>query len=327
MSDPQTPPALDCRGVTFAYPDGTAALADVNVSVARGQVLAVVGANGSGKTTLMKVFMRLLKPQAGGVALNGEDIAALSAECLYARVGMVFQNPADQLFAATVEQDVAFGPRNLHLAEAEVAERVNAALAAVNVAALRDRPIHHLSYGEQKRVCLAGVLAMQPEVLVLDEPTSGLDPQAEAAMLRLLLDLNRQRGLTMILSTHAMDLLPAVADRVCVLDRGRVLRQGLPREILADESLASAGLRLPLIGQLFRELATRDQLVASPLPLTIEQARAQVLAWVNSCYPSPSGRGSKGEGLPQSPQLDQSSSSPACGLAPFGSASDEGLTP
>lgn len=274
--------ALECRGVSFAYPDRVLALDDVSLAAAPGEFVAVVGSNGSGKTTLMKVLTRLLRPAAGQVLLGGADVATLRDAELYARVGIVFQNPADQLFAATVEQDVSFGPRNLGVSPEESADRARAALAAVGAQALATRPVHHLSFGEQKRVCLAGVLAMQPRVLVLDEPTAGLDPAGEQQMLELLLRLNRENGITMVLSTHSVDLLPALADRICVLSRGRVLRQGRPDEIFADAATAAeAGLRLPQIAQLFERLGD-DGLRATAMPLTLEQARQQVLAWVKS---------------------------------------------
>ena len=175
---------------------------------------------------------------------------------------------------------MAFGPRNLGLSEAEVARRVDEALAAVDAAPLRTRPIHHLSFGEQKRACLAGVLAMRPSILVLDEPTAGLDPISEAHMIEMLLRLNQQEKITLILSTHSVDLLPVLAHRIYVLRRGRVQRVGLPEEILADpRAAAEAGLRLPLIAQVFHELS-RDGLSAQPLPLTVRQAREQILQWV-----------------------------------------------
>ncbi|MDD4892137.1 MAG: ATP-binding cassette domain-containing protein [Phycisphaerae bacterium] len=280
MSVPSDDIAIQAAGVTFAYPDGTRALDGVDFAAHGGEFLAVVGANGSGKTTLMRVLMRLLRPQAGRVTLGERDIATLPAGELYARIGMVFQNPSDQLFAATVEQDVAFGPRNLGLPEREVAECVEAALADVGAAALRDRPIHHLSFGEQKRVCLAGVLAMKPAILVLDEPTAGLDPIGEMQMIELLRRLNREQNVTMIVATHELDLLASAANRLCVLARGQVVRQGPPGEILTDtESATAMGLRLPLIAQLFHEL-TRDGLAAQPLPLSIEQARAAIAGWM-----------------------------------------------
>jgi len=139
-------------------------------------------------------------------------------------VGLVFQSPDDQLFAATVEEDVAFGPRNLGLPEGEVQSRVAESLEAVAAGELRRRAVHHLSFGEKKRVCLAGVLAMNPATLLLDEPTQGLDPKGESTMLHLLHRLNRERGVTIVLATHSVDMLPLFVNSIYVLNRGRVLR-------------------------------------------------------------------------------------------------------
>jgi cobalt/nickel transport system ATP-binding protein len=251
-----------------------------------GELVAVMGSNGAGKTTLMKVLMRLLRPQKGRVLLGGGDIAGLPPADLYRRVGMVFQNPADQLFATTVAEDVAFGPRNMALAEEEIAVRVEAALSIVEATGLRDRPIHHLSFGEQKRVCLACVLAMQPTILVLDEPTAGLDPMSESHMIELLVRLNRQQGITVIVCTHSVDLLPVLADRICVLDKGRILREGPPHDVLTDRrSAAQAGLRLPLVSQLFHELRSRHGIPMERLPLTVDEARRHILQWITAGVP------------------------------------------
>ena len=194
---------------------------------------------------------------------------------------MVFQNPADQLFGASVEEDVAFGPRNLDLSEAEVATRVEQSLAAVDALGLRHRPIHHLSYGQQKRVALAGVLAMQPGVLLLDEPTAGLDPVGQSQMIELLLRLNRQQKVTLIIATHCVDLLPVLADRVYVLSQGRVWQEGSPREVLADpDRAAQVGLRIPLIAQLFHQLQHQHGMAADAIPLTVAEAQQQILQWL-----------------------------------------------
>ena len=281
-TDAPGPWAIEAREVTYAYPNGVEALADLSFHAGQGELVAVLGPNGAGKTTLMKILLRLLHPQKGRVHLGTTDVAGLRPAELYGRVGMVLQNPADQLFGATVEQDVAFGPRNLGLGDAELARRVDDALTAVDAGPLRDRPIHRLSYGEQKRVCLAGILAMRPEVLVLDEPTAGLDPASEARMIDLLLRLNRQQRTTIIVSTHSVDLLPVVADRIYVLRQGRVERSGTPQEIFSDlDALARSGLRLPLVAQLFHELKSRDGLAVDSLPLTVADAREQVLRWLS----------------------------------------------
>ncbi|MGA2035787.1 MAG: ATP-binding cassette domain-containing protein [Thermoguttaceae bacterium] len=282
MKQRSTLPAIETQDVSFAYPGGIEALADVTFRAWTGELVAVMGANGSGKTTLMKILMRLLSPRQGQVRLAAADIAGLRAADLYRRIGMVFQNPVDQLFAPSVGQDVAFGPRNLGLAESEVAQRVDEALAAVDALALHDRPIHQLSFGQQKRVCLAGVLAMRPGILVLDEPTAGLDPVSEAEMIGLLLRLNRREHITIILSTHCVDLLPVLAHRIYVLREGRVRHEGPTHEVLTNAGLlAQCGLRLPLVAQLFHQLGDAHGLAADPLPLSVEQARRQILDWLN----------------------------------------------
>jgi cobalt/nickel transport system ATP-binding protein len=273
------PTAIEARGVSFAYPDRIQALVDLSFHALEGELVALMGANGSGKTTLLKVLMRLLHAERGEVLLGATDIGKLPANELYRRVGIVFQNPADQLFAASVEEDVAFGPRNQGLSEAEVAARVEQSLAAVDALALRTRPIHHLSYGQQKRVCLAGALAMQAGILLLDEPTAGLDPAGEAQMIDLLVDLNRRQKVTLIVATHCVDLLPVLADRIYVLARGRLWQEGTPHEVFADPCrVAQAGLRIPLVAQLFRQLPNYDRIPVENIPLTVAEARQQILA-------------------------------------------------
>lgn len=270
--------AIEADAIAYAYPDGAAALVDLTLRAAVGEFVAVVGPNGAGKTTLMRLLLGLIKPSRGQIRLGDVDIAQLSPAERYRRVGIVFQNPTDQLFAATVEEDVAFGPRNLGLAESEVATRVDEALAAVDALTLRSRPVHRLSFGEQRRVCLAGVLAMRPEVLVLDEPLAGLDPGAEARMLRLLVDLNRKQGKTIILSTHSVDLLPAAAHRIYVLARGQVCLEGTPAQVFREPAaLEQADLRLPLIAQLFYAINGCSAGATEGLPLTVEEGCRRIL--------------------------------------------------
>ncbi len=269
---------LDVTNVRFAYEDGTEALRGIDFHVERGEFVAVLGSNGSGKTTLIHLIVGLLKAGSGELRIGGRKIDELSAEELTQRVGLVFQNPGDQLFAATVGEDCAFGPRNLNLPEEEVQRRVTEALAAVQALPLRDRAIHHLSFGEQKRVSLAGVLAMGPSVLILDEPTAGLDPAGEAQMLQLLKRLNRDAGMTVVLATHSVDMLPLFADRIYVLDGGRVLQEGPSEEIFCQqEMIVRAKLRLPYVSRLMYEMKRHDGVPIEGLPLTIGEARAQLL--------------------------------------------------
>jgi len=270
--------AIDVTGVHFTYEEGALALQGVDFHVEEGEFVAILGSNGSGKTTLIHLLVGLLKPKTGRISIGEKEIGNLSAEELYQRVGLVFQNPNDQLFAATVEEDVAFGPRNLNLPEAEVERRVTEALAAVAALPLRGRAIHHLSFGEQKRVSLAGVMAMRPSVLILDEPTAGLDPAGEAQMMQLLKKLNREEGLTVILATHSVDMLPLFANRIYVLDHGRVLQEGPAEEIFChQEMIVRAKLRLPYVSRLMYEMKRHDGVPIDGLPLTIGEARVQLL--------------------------------------------------
>jgi cobalt/nickel transport system ATP-binding protein len=278
MSASTSAPALECRSVSFRYPEGSPALLDVELAVAPGEFVALLAANGSGKTTLIKVLAGLLTPTAGTVLIDGIDIRQLPAKALYRRVGLLVQNPKDQLFGATVAEDVAFGPRNLALDEEQVGLRVNAALAAVGAAHLKSRAIHHLSFGEQKRVALAGVLAMRPAILLLDEATAGMDPAGEVQMIDFLNQLNREQGLTVIFATHSVDMLPLFAHRICVLEMGRVIRCAAPRKVFQDpDILARAGLRLPYISHLFDEMHRRDGFAMERLPLTVREARQSLL--------------------------------------------------
>jgi cobalt/nickel transport system ATP-binding protein len=272
------PLAVETSGVCFTYQEGSQALTEVDFRVKLGEFVAMLASNGSGKTTLIKVLVGLLKPQKGRVRVAGHDISATPPKELYQRIGLVFQNPNDQLFAATVEEDVAFGPRNLDLPEQEVERRVSEALESVHAADLRHRAIHHLSFGEQKRVAMAGVLAMNPAILILDEPTSGLDPAGEETMMRLLNRLNRQQGITVILATHLVDMLPLFADRIYVLNKGRVLCHGPADEVFGDhEMLDKAGLRLPYISTLLHEMKRYDGVPISGLPLTVGEARKRLM--------------------------------------------------
>jgi cobalt/nickel transport system ATP-binding protein len=270
--------AVQATGVSFTYEEGTRALTDVDFHAKTGEFVAMLASNGSGKTTLIRVLARLLKPQRGEIYVGGKNIGRFSQKELYQRVGLVLQNPVDQLFSATVEAEVAYGPRNLELSEEEIEARVTEALQNVGAEQLRSRAIHHLSFGEQKRVCLAGVLAMRPSILILDEPTAGLDPAGESQMLRLLHRLNREQGITVIMATHSVDLLPLLAERIYVLHRGRVLCQGPADKVFSDlDMLAGASLRLPYVADLLHVMKKHDGVPINGLPLTVGEARKRLL--------------------------------------------------
>lgn len=276
---------VEVRTVTHRYEAGAPALSDISFSAEEGEFVALLGSNGSGKTTLIKTLVGLLTPSAGEVFIDGKPLGAYAKAELYQRIGLVFQNPQDQLFAATVEEDVAFGPRNLGLAESVVEDRVGAALNTMRVAHLRKKAIHHASFGEQKRVAIAGVLAMQPAILLLDEPTAGLDPEGEAMMMQLLSRLHLEHGLTIILATHAVDEVPVYAQRVCLLKSGRVLKSGAPAQIFSDLPLVrQAGLRLPYVGALMNDLRQLDGIPLEQACFTIREARHELCRWLLKPY-------------------------------------------
>ena len=234
------------------------ALSDVDLTIHRGEFVAVVGANGSGKSTLAQLFNALLLPTSGQVWVDGmltSDPGSLWE--IRRRVGMVFQNPDNQLVATTVEEDVAFGPENLGVPAAEIAARIDQALAAVGMEAFRHRPPHHLSGGQKQRVAIAGVLAMRPEVIVLDELTAMLDPRGRRDVLDTVRRLHREAGMTVIYITHFMDEA-AAADRVVVLDRGRVACDAEPEQVFRDGALLQrVGLEEPPLIRLAGALRRR----------------------------------------------------------------------
>lgn len=263
---------------SFQYPDGTRALADISLQVRKGEFIGILGSNGSGKTTLLKAMDGLGKDYRGIVQLDGDDIRKLSPKEIYAKVGLVFQNPDDQLFAPTVFEDVAFGPLNMGFRAAEVERRVTAALKSVEMEDFSKKSIHNLSFGQKKRICIAGLLAMGHEILLLDEPTAGLDPMGEYTMMDLLTRLNREKGVTIVMATHSVDLVPVFLHRLYILSKGRIARGGAPEEVFtAPEDMAQVKLRLPQIAELIHRLKHDDGLEFEKIPLTIGEARREIL--------------------------------------------------
>lgn len=234
--------SLEVEHLSFSYPDGHPALQDVSLRIAPGEKAALVGPNGAGKSTLMLHLNGILSASAGRVRVCGMEVGRETLGRVRAAVGLVFQNPDDQLFSPTVFDDVAFGPLYQGLPPAEVRARVDSALAAVGMTGYGRRVSHHLSTGEKKRIAIATVLAMQPEVLVLDEPTAGLDPRARRGLIRLLRDL----PLTMLVSTHDLAMVREVLPRMIILDEGRVVADGPTADLLQDRALLEAhGLEQP----------------------------------------------------------------------------------
>ncbi len=272
---------LSVKKVAFRYPDGTQSLSDIDLEIRRGEFVGILGANGSGKTTLLKVMDGLLKDFEGSVNLDGKEIRTLSPKEIYGKVGLIFQNSDEQLFAPTVFEDVAFGPINMGLPGEEVALRVRRALKDMDMEGCAAKPIHRLSFGEKKRICLAGLLAMGQEILLLDEPTDGLDPIGEHRMMNLLMRLNKEKEITLVMATHRVDLVPLFLDRLYILSRGRIVREGRPEDIFtAPDEMEEMRLKLPQIAELIYRLKHEDRLPFDRLSLTIGEARKEIVKLV-----------------------------------------------
>jgi len=239
--------AIEITNLKYRYHDGTEALRGISFRVLPGECIALLGPNGSGKSTLLLHLNGLLPDKLSGdgaVKIYGEPVAAQNLENIRRQVGLVFQDPDDQLFCPTVAEDVAFGPQQLGLGETEIAARVKKSLAQVGLAGFENRATHHLSHGEKRRACLAGVMACEPAVLVLDEPTSDLDPRGRRefkAMLRTL-------PATKLIATHDLELAVELCARTIILDHGQIIADGRTVELLSDEKLMLAhGLERPHI--------------------------------------------------------------------------------
>ena len=254
-------------------PQAEWALTDVSFCVRKGELLGIAGHTGSGKSTLIQHMNGLVHPTEGTVLIEGQDLADKRvADAVKTKVGVVFQYPEHQLFANTVYEDVAFGPRNLGCSADEADARVRAALAQVSLPfdEVAQKSPFELSGGQQRRCAFAGVLAMRPEVLVLDEPVAGLDPAARREFLDLVSDLHAQ-GLTVVMVSHSMEDLAERCDRVLIMNRGGVAAYGTPREVFADEaSLKSIGLGLPAAQRMARRLADAGAPIDASAILTIE---------------------------------------------------------
>ncbi len=238
MSDP----VLDVSGLAYAYPDGHQALYGVDLHVHRGERVALLGPNGAGKTTLVLHLNGILAAGAGSVSVSGLPVTKENLQEIRRRVGVVFQDPDDQLFMPSVRDDVAFGPRNLGVKGADLDRRVMDALEKVGMAEFADRPPHHLSFGQRRRVAVATVLAMEPEILVLDEPSSNLDPASR----RELADILRSLDVTVLMVTHDLPYAYELCPRSVVLSGGVMVADGATYDVLTDDDLMAAHrLELP----------------------------------------------------------------------------------
>ena len=253
-----TTSAIEFENVVFRYPNGAVALDAINLKIEEHTKVAVLGENGSGKTTLLLHLNGLHMPTSGKVTILGKPVAPPNIDWVRTKVGMIFQNPEDQLFAPTVYQDVAFGPRNLGMDETRVKERVEEVLDLLNIAHLRDKPPDALSGGEKRRVALAGILVMDAEIISLDEPHSGLDPLG-CLEFNDLLDELHSKGRTIVVATHDVDFAASWADECIILKKGKIEGGGTPEDVFSDAELVSrSSLELPSFVSVYNELQARN---------------------------------------------------------------------
>ena len=267
---------IEAKNLTHIYQRKIKALDDINFTAKPGERIAIIGANGAGKSTFFKHFNGILKPTSGEVLINGESISKKNILEVRKTVGVVFQDPDDQIFAPTVIQDVAFGPTNLGLSEDVIEDRVRKSLEVVQLAGFEGRAPHHMSTGEKKKVAIAGTLAMEPQALVLDEPTAGLDPGGSLRLIKLINDMNKQLGITTIVATHEVDIVPLLADRVCIMSGGKIIADGPPDEIFStSEMIKKTHLRMPIVARLTEML--KNEGMPIDVRYTIEDARDEIL--------------------------------------------------
>lgn len=276
---------ITLKDVTHIYlkgePQEVRALNAINLTLEGSGVVALIGGTGSGKSTLVQTLNGLIRPTSGEVLIDGEDIAKKRARLLpiRKRIGLVFQYPEHQLFEETVYEDIAFGPKNLKLTGEDVKVRVREALSLVGL----DQEIlslspFHLSGGQQRRVAIAGVLAMEPEVLILDEPTAGLDPRGRKDILGQIQELQREKGLLVLFATHRMEEAATLSNRILVMDRGELVLDGTPKEIFTRvQRLRELHLDVPPFTSLFHRLAEKGYRVRQDI-LTLREAREEILS-------------------------------------------------
>lgn len=262
---------LKAKNLEYSYKNGEKAIENVNFTLHKGEKVAIVGPNGAGKTTLLLNLNGILESDQGEVEIFGEKLGDLGREEIIKHLGIVFQDPDDQLFMPTVFDDVAFGPTNLGLGKDEVRRRVEDALSTVGLSGFEDVSPQNLSYGEKKKASLAAALSLEPDVLVFDEPTAELDPQSRSELIGKVKELNEEEGITTLIATHDINAVPDIADRVYVLNRG-VIAEGSPREIFTNERLLQENnLDVPEVFKLF-EVLNFFGLDSEDLPLSIDEA-------------------------------------------------------
>jgi energy-coupling factor transporter ATPase len=268
---------VETKNLTYTYPGGTRqSLADVSIRVEKGEFVLITGPSGCGKTTLCRCFNGLIPhfyqgEMKGEIIAVGLNVIEHPIYELAKQVGMVFQNPENQLFSLSVEKDVAFGLENLGVPREEMRRKVDWALKLAGIYDLRERAPHELSGGQQQRVAIASVLAMQPQVIILDEPTSFLDPLTAKRIFETISELNRNIGITVILVEHRLDLTARYADHIVIMDQGKVILDGNPREILSSEESRLIGVGIPKATRLYQMLRKDGVKLEGRIPLSSEE--------------------------------------------------------
>lgn len=265
---------INISNVSYTYSDGYSALKNISLSIEKGERVAILGPNGAGKSTLFQLFNGLLQATSGSVTVQGLPVCKEHLLEIRSKIGMVFQDPDDQLFNSTVRQEIAYGLMNMRISGKALEEAIAWALRVVDMQEYSSKSPHNLSGGEKKRVALASVLAMRPEVLVLDEPTAALDPRGVSNLIRLLNSINQEQGITLIFATHDVDIVPLLADKVFLLSKGEIVLGGTTTEVFKHkEIIRKIDLRLPRVAHLAELLARDGILTTENLPLTIGQAK------------------------------------------------------
>ena len=267
--------AIETKKLCYAYKTGEKVLNNIDISVKKGETVGFLGENGAGKSTLLKHFNGILKQTKGEILVEGENITKKNLKEIRKKVGFVFQNPDDQVFSPTVLEDVAFGPMNLGLSKEEVLHKSHDALKAVGVEHLINKSPHQLSVGEKRRVGIAGVLAMHPDILILDEPTANLDPNSINEILEIIKKLNSEYGITIIISTHNVNIVPRICSKVYVMNKGEIILEGSPEEVFKNqEVLKRADLDVPDISKLMLLLENDGH--NTNFSLTVESAYEEI---------------------------------------------------
>jgi len=276
---------IETKELSYSYSDEKLALDNISIAILKGKITAVLGGNGAGKSTLFLNLNGVLTPNKGEIFFDGQKIKydKKSIIEMRKRVGIVFQDPNDQLFSSSVRKDISFGALNMGLDIEEVKFRVEQVIAQTGIGEYVDKPTHALSFGQKKRVAIAGILVMKPDVIILDEPTAGLDPAGVSGILKLLVKIKEDTGLSVILATHEIDIVPIYCDYAYVMDHGKIVLEGSINDLfLKPNELREHSLRLPRIAHLMEILKNKDHLEVDQTAATISTARAAINKLISS---------------------------------------------